>query len=108
MAARGGRVQSSGYHGAAGNYIVIDGAGTMDYAYMHLAEPSAFDRATASTPASGSARWATPATPAAATCTSSCGAGPGWYDGGRRSTPSLAEGVGLLVVAAGCSRPRLG
>jgi len=43
VAARGGRVQYSGYHSAAGNYLVIDGAGTeLDYAYMHLAEPSPF------------------------------------------------------------------
>jgi murein DD-endopeptidase MepM/ murein hydrolase activator NlpD len=43
VAARGGRVKFAQYHGAAGNYIVIDGDGTdVDYAYMHLAEPSAF------------------------------------------------------------------
>jgi murein DD-endopeptidase MepM/ murein hydrolase activator NlpD len=43
VAARGGRVQYSGYHGAAGNYIVIDGSATgTDYGYMHLAEPSPF------------------------------------------------------------------
>jgi hypothetical protein len=42
-AARGGTVQYSGYHRAAGNYLVIDGDGTdVDYGYMHLAEPSAF------------------------------------------------------------------
>ena len=41
VAARGGRVQYSGYEGAAGNYIVIDGKGTgYDFAYMHLLEPS--------------------------------------------------------------------
>lgn len=41
IAARGGRVQYSGYQGAAGNYIVIDGHGTgIDTAYMHLLEPS--------------------------------------------------------------------
>jgi murein DD-endopeptidase MepM/ murein hydrolase activator NlpD len=41
VAARGGRVQYSGYEGAAGNYIVIDGRGTgFDMAYMHLLEPS--------------------------------------------------------------------
>ncbi|HKB50251.1 MAG TPA: peptidoglycan DD-metalloendopeptidase family protein [Solirubrobacterales bacterium] len=41
IAARGGRVQYSGYQGAAGNYIVIDGKGTsFDMAYMHLLEPS--------------------------------------------------------------------
>ncbi|HEX3324819.1 MAG TPA: peptidoglycan DD-metalloendopeptidase family protein [Solirubrobacterales bacterium] len=41
VAARGGRVQYSGYEGAAGNYLVIDGKGTgYDFAYMHLLEPS--------------------------------------------------------------------
>lgn len=41
IAARGGRVQYSGYEGAAGNYVVIDGKGTdYDFAYMHLLEPS--------------------------------------------------------------------
>ena len=36
-AARGGRVQYAGYHGRAGNYVVIDGDGTgVDYVYMHL------------------------------------------------------------------------
>ncbi|HEX5979761.1 MAG TPA: M23 family metallopeptidase [Thermoleophilaceae bacterium] len=43
VAARGGRVQFAQYHAAAGNYIVIDGDGSdVDYAYMHLAEPSPF------------------------------------------------------------------
>lgn len=41
VAARGGQVQYSGFEGAAGNYIVIDGKGTSyDMAYMHLASPS--------------------------------------------------------------------
>ena len=41
VAARGGRVQYSGYQGAAGNYIVIDGRGTgFDIAYMHMLQPS--------------------------------------------------------------------
>jgi murein DD-endopeptidase MepM/ murein hydrolase activator NlpD len=41
VAARGGRVRFSGYHGAAGNYLVIDGKGTgFDTAYMHLLQPS--------------------------------------------------------------------
>jgi len=43
VAARGGRVKFVGYHAAAGNYMVIDGAGTgVDYAYMHLQEPTPF------------------------------------------------------------------
>ncbi len=41
VAARGGRVQYSGYQSAAGNYLVIDGKGTSyDTGYMHLLEPS--------------------------------------------------------------------
>ncbi len=41
VAARGGRVQYSGFQGAAGNYVVIDGKGTgFDTAYMHLLRPS--------------------------------------------------------------------
>ena len=43
LAARGGTVRFKQYHAAAGNYLVIDAAGTdVDYAYMHLAEPSPF------------------------------------------------------------------
>ncbi len=39
VAARGGRVQYAGYQAAAGNYVVIDGAGTgQDYVYMHMLE----------------------------------------------------------------------
>jgi len=41
VAARGGVVKYKGTHPAAGNYLVIDGAGTdVDYAYMHLRRPS--------------------------------------------------------------------
>jgi Peptidase family M23 len=88
LAARGGRVQYAGYHGAAGNYLVIDGAGTdLDYAYMHMAEPSPFragDRVytgqrIGSVGDTGNARgchlhfelWGA----------------PGWYDGGRPFDP---------------------
>jgi murein DD-endopeptidase MepM/ murein hydrolase activator NlpD len=42
-AARGGVVKAKKYHPAAGNYIVIDGAGTgVDYGYMHLRTPSPY------------------------------------------------------------------
>lgn len=44
VAARGGVVKYRGFQSAAGNYVVIDGAGTdHDYAYMHLAEPTPFE-----------------------------------------------------------------
>jgi murein DD-endopeptidase MepM/ murein hydrolase activator NlpD len=88
VAARGGRVKFKQYHAAAGNYLVIDGAGTdVDYAYMHLAEPTPFqpgDRVytgqrIGSVGDSGNARgchlhfelWG----------------GPGWYDGGEPFDP---------------------
>jgi murein DD-endopeptidase MepM/ murein hydrolase activator NlpD len=39
VAARGGLVKQKDFHGAAGNYVVIDGDGTgQDMAYMHLRE----------------------------------------------------------------------
>jgi murein DD-endopeptidase MepM/ murein hydrolase activator NlpD len=42
VAARGGKVQYSGYHSAAGNYLVIDGKETgLDFMYAHLLRPSA-------------------------------------------------------------------
>ena len=88
VAARGGRIKFKEYHGAAGHYIVIDGDGTdVDYAYMHLDQPSPFgegDRVyTGQTIGavgdSGNARgchlhfelWGA----------------PGWYDGGKPFDP---------------------
>jgi murein DD-endopeptidase MepM/ murein hydrolase activator NlpD len=88
VAARGGTVKFKQYHGAAGHYIVIDGDGTdVDYAYMHLDQPSPFgagDRVyTGQTIGavgdSGNARgchlhfelWGP----------------PGWYDGGEAFDP---------------------
>ena len=39
--ARGGEVQFAGYHGAAGNYVVVDTAGSgIDHVYMHLNAPA--------------------------------------------------------------------
>ena len=45
VAARGGVVKYKGTHPAAGNYLVIDGAGTgVDNAYMHLRAPSPLNK----------------------------------------------------------------
>jgi murein DD-endopeptidase MepM/ murein hydrolase activator NlpD len=45
VAARGGVVKYRQYHSAAGNYLIIDGDNTdVDYAYMHLREPSPFGK----------------------------------------------------------------
>jgi murein DD-endopeptidase MepM/ murein hydrolase activator NlpD len=88
VAARGGRVQYSGYHGAAGYYVVIDGAGTgVDYAYMHLAEPSPFrsgDRVY-----TGQRIGAVGDTGNARGCHLhfELWGAPGWYDGGRPFDP---------------------
>ncbi len=41
VAARGGKVLYSGFHSAAGYYVVIDGKATgADHAYMHLRQPA--------------------------------------------------------------------
>ena len=43
VAARGGKVQAKAYHGAAGNYVVIDGKDTdVDYMYAHLQQPTKY------------------------------------------------------------------
>ena len=43
VAARGGKVKTKAYHSAAGNYLVIDTAGSgVDMAYMHMAVPSPY------------------------------------------------------------------
>ena len=89
VAARGGKVKAKGYQSAAGNYLVITGSRTgQDYAYMHLTEPSAFDRGDrVLTGQRIGTRRETPATPAAATCTSSCGASPAGTAAAGRSIP---------------------
>jgi murein DD-endopeptidase MepM/ murein hydrolase activator NlpD len=88
VAARGGRVEFKQYHAAAGHYIVIDGDGTdIDYAYMHLDQPSPFSagdrvytgQTIGAVGDSGNAQgchlhfelWSA----------------PGWYDGGRPFDP---------------------
>jgi len=44
VAARGGVIKAKAYQSNAGYYLVINGQGTgVDYAYMHMARPSAYD-----------------------------------------------------------------
>ena len=66
------RWSSPGFHAAAGYYVVIDGKGTGRRLRLHAPAPARAPcrSATRSTPARTSARWATPATRRAATCTS--------------------------------------
>jgi murein DD-endopeptidase MepM/ murein hydrolase activator NlpD len=88
VAARGGRVKFKQYHSAAGNYIVIDGDGThVDYAYMHLDQPSPFsagDRVY-----TGQTIGAVGDTGNAQGCHLhfELWSAPGWYDGGKPFDP---------------------
>ena len=88
VAARGGKIKFKQYHAAAGNYIVIDGAGTSrDYVYMHLAEPSPF--AEGDRVYTGQRVGSVGQTGNATACHLhfEMWGGPGWYDGGRPFDP---------------------
>jgi murein DD-endopeptidase MepM/ murein hydrolase activator NlpD len=88
IAARGGRVQYSGYHSLAGNYLVIDGKGTgYDMGYMHLLEPSPLQ-------AGMTVRTGEPIGVVGSTGSSTAchlhfelWTSPGWYEGGSPIDP---------------------
>lgn len=88
VAARGGIVQYSGYQGAAGNYVVIDGRGTgYDFMYAHLAEPSPL--ATGDTVRTGQPIGVVGETGDAQGCHLhfEMWEQPGWYEGGSPFDP---------------------
>jgi murein DD-endopeptidase MepM/ murein hydrolase activator NlpD len=88
VAARGGMVQYSGYQGAAGNYIVIDGKGTgFDFAYMHLLEPSPLQEG--ATVRTGEPIGVVGQTGDATACHLhfEIWTAPGWYEGGSPIDP---------------------
>ena len=88
VAARGGRVKFKQYHAAAGNYVVIDAAGSeLDYVYMHLAEPTPFR--TGDRVYTGQRVGAVGDTGNARGCHLhfELWKAPGWYDGGRPFDP---------------------
>jgi len=88
IAARGGRVQYSGYHGAAGNYLVIDGKGTgYDMGYMHLLEPSPLQAGM--TVRTGEPIGVVGQTGSASACHLhfEIWTAPGWYEGGSPIDP---------------------
>jgi murein DD-endopeptidase MepM/ murein hydrolase activator NlpD len=88
VAARGGTVKYAGYQGLAGNYIVIDGTDTgEDYAYMHMAQPSAFR--TGDRVYSGQTIGLVGDTGDAQGCHLhfELWSAPGWYSGGRPYDP---------------------
>ena len=104
VAARGGRVKFKQYHAAAGNYLVIDAAGTgVDYVYMHLAEPAPVPaRRPRLHRASASAPWATTGNARGCHLHFELWGGPGWYDGGQPfdPLPSLQAWDGWSVPRA--------
>lgn len=88
VAARGGKVQYSGYQGAAGNYIVIDGRGTSyDFMYAHMAEPSPLH--TGDTVRTGQSIGIVGETGDAQGCHLhfEMWTAPGWYEGGSPIDP---------------------
>jgi murein DD-endopeptidase MepM/ murein hydrolase activator NlpD len=88
VAARGGTVQYSGYQGAAGNYIVIDGKGTTsDFMYAHLSEPSPLQ--TGETVRTGQPIGLVGDTGDASGCHLhfEIWTAPGWYEGGSPIDP---------------------
>jgi murein DD-endopeptidase MepM/ murein hydrolase activator NlpD len=88
VAARGGIVQYSGYQGAAGNYVVIDGRGTgYDFMYAHLAEPSPLQ--TGDTVRTGQPIGVVGETGDAQGCHLhfEMWSPPGWYEGGSPFDP---------------------
>lgn len=90
VAARGGRVQYSGYQGAAGNYVVIDGKGTgIDMAYMHLLTPSPLEEGM--TVRTGQPIGLVGSTGSSTACHLhfEMWTAPGWYEGGSPIDPLL-------------------
>jgi murein DD-endopeptidase MepM/ murein hydrolase activator NlpD len=88
VAARGGEVQFSGYHSAAGNYVVIDGKGTsLDFMYAHFAEPSPL--VTGETVRTGQPIGIVGDTGSAEGCHLhfEIWTAPGWYEGGSPVDP---------------------
>jgi peptidase M23-like protein len=88
VAARGGKVKFSGFHAAAGFYVVIDGKGTdTDYAYMHLRQRAVVQ--VGDSVYSGQDLGEVGDTGNAEGCHLHFEewSGPGWYDGGRPFDP---------------------
>lgn len=88
VAARGGTVRWKATHGNAGNYLVIDGAGTgTDYAYMHLRDPALVDKG--ERVRTGQVIGYVGDTGRASGCHLhfELWSGPGWYRGGKPFDP---------------------
>ena len=88
VAARAGKVKFSGFHAAAGYYVVINGKGTgVDYAYMHLRQRAAVQ--VGDSVYTGQDLGEVGETGNAVGCHLHFEewSAPGWYDGGRPFDP---------------------
>ncbi len=91
VAARGGIVKLNKFESNAGNYLVIDGAGTdFDYAYMHLRQRSPLKKG--AVVLTGQAIGEVGQTGDATACHLhfEIWTGPGWYTGGQPIDPLAA------------------
>lgn len=89
-AAQGGKVIFSGYHSAAGNYIVIRGLDGTDNAYMHMAQPSAFSEGDKVFTGQQIGQVGTTGSSSACHLHFEIWTAPGWYDGGNPIDPLSA------------------
>ena len=88
VAARGGTVKFSGYHSAAGNYIVIRGAkDSFDYAYMHMEAPAPFREGDRVYTGQQIGTVGTTGSSSACHLHFEMWTAPGWYDGGKPVDP---------------------
>jgi murein DD-endopeptidase MepM/ murein hydrolase activator NlpD len=88
VAARGGRVQYSGWDDAAGNYVVIDGKGTSyDMAYMHMLQPSPLQEGMTVRTGEPIGLVGTTGSSSACHLHFEMWAAPGWYEGGSPIDP---------------------
>jgi hypothetical protein len=88
VAARGGVIKHKQYHSAAGHYLVIDGENTdVDYAYMHMIAPSAFNKGDRVYTGQEIGRVGQTGRASACHLHFEMWTGPGWYDGGEPFDP---------------------
>jgi murein DD-endopeptidase MepM/ murein hydrolase activator NlpD len=88
VAARGGKVKFTGFHAAAGYYVVIDGKGTdTDYAYMHLRQRAAVRVGDAIYTGQDLGEVGETGNAVGCHLHFEEWSAPGWYDGGRPLDP---------------------
>jgi murein DD-endopeptidase MepM/ murein hydrolase activator NlpD len=88
VAAQPGRVQLVDYHGAAGNYVVIDGKGELeDTVYMHLASAANVDKRDTVSAGQVIGRVGTTGRSSACHLHFEMWDGAGWYEGGSPIDP---------------------